>query len=428
MEHPRITSRNLENEDEDDSNALLVNMEKKSVSTRSICKDRKEYKKPKFGLEMLKEHIKSSVEKTTKETTSKCDKIEEIKDESVNKVDDILENIPKNEVVDKKAIEEDVNETGIETDEEPNKIEVSDDLMQHDIRKIREFVVNLPSTESKSPSVVPLWNGCISIDDISSTDDEAEIDAVLEEQHNLKKMALEREKELKGRELPPTSALSRPLVHKRDVVVSLQEALMSPNGGVSDLLQQSIQQQFLSSSTSQQQQQSNNNTTRPYAAVAPCQITTPTFTATTITGTMAQQVQQTTVMSLVSQIAASVVNTQEQRIIGRKNKYRTFSKTYSPSINNKQIFPFQNRAISQSQQPILMQLRERYRQTSKLYSDMLEEQLLLLAQIQKMSSNPDNADKIKILMFRSKNLEKNSQQLKKQLEVLSASFVENVKK
>jgi len=37
---------------------------------------------------------------------------------------------------------------------------------------------------------------------------EAEIDAVLEEQHNLKRMALEREKELKGRELPPTSGIS----------------------------------------------------------------------------------------------------------------------------------------------------------------------------------------------------------------------------
>jgi hypothetical protein len=45
-----------------------------------------------------------------------------------------------------------------------------------------------------------------------------------------------------------------------------------------------------------------------------------------------------------------------------------------------------------------------------------------------MSSNPNNSEKIKTLMFRSKTLEKNAQELKKQLEVLSASFVENVKK
>jgi hypothetical protein len=34
---------------------------------------------------------------------------------------------------------------------------------------------------------------------------EAEIDAVLEEQHKLRKLALERESEIKGRELPPTA-------------------------------------------------------------------------------------------------------------------------------------------------------------------------------------------------------------------------------
>ena len=90
---------------------------------------------------------------------------------------------------------------------------------------------------------------------------------------------------------------------------------MSPTttGCVSDLLQQSFKQQILASSSSQQQHQPNNNTTRPYATVAPCQITTPTFTATASTVTMAQQVQQNTIMSLVSQIAASV-NTQNQRM------------------------------------------------------------------------------------------------------------------
>uniref|UniRef100_A0A915MPU3 Uncharacterized protein n=1 Tax=Meloidogyne javanica TaxID=6303 RepID=A0A915MPU3_MELJA len=96
--------------------------------------------------------------------------------------------------------------------------------------------------------------------------------------------------------------------------------------------------------------------------------------------------------------------------------YRTFSKTYSPAINS---YPFHNKAISQNQ-PVLTQLRDRHRQTSKLYSDMLEEQLLLLAQIQKMSPNPNNSEKVKTLMFRSKNIEKKTQQLKKQLEVLSA--------
>ena len=93
----------------------------------------------------------------------------------------------------------------------------------------------------------------------------------------------------------------------------------STSGGVSDLLQQFIQQQFLVASSSQQQQQqqiNNNNTTRPYATVAPCQITTPTFTSTASTGTnilQQQQVQQNDLLSLVSQIAASV-NTQNQRM------------------------------------------------------------------------------------------------------------------
>lgn len=452
MEQPleSITIRE-ENEDEEDS-VLLVNLEKKSTK-RSICKERKEYKKPKFGLEMLKEHIKGSVEKTAKTTPTKVvdvDKIEEVKEKEVlikkkaeTKEDkEIGRNIQKDEIPVEEVVEE---EKETETNGgENNNSELSVDSSQHDIRKIREFVVNMPISAPKSPSVVPLWDGCISIDDVSSTDDEAEIDAVLEEQHNLRKMALEREKELKGRELPPTAALSRPLVHRRDAVVSLQEALMSPtgcsNGGVSDLLQQSIQQQFLVSS--QQQQININNTTRPYATVAPCQITTPTFTATASTGTnISQQVQQNDIMSLVSQMAASV-NTQNQRIsiqpvqtklklknppcFGAYRGYRTFSKTYSPAINSKQIYPFHNKVISQNQ-PVLMQLRERHRQTSKLYSDMLEEQLLLLAQIQKMSSNPENSEKIKILMFRSKTLEKNSQELKKQLEVLSASL-ESVKK
>ncbi|CAK5023455.1 unnamed protein product [Meloidogyne enterolobii] len=445
MEQPSITIKEEDEEDVDDL-VLLVNLKS---SKRSICKERKKYKKPKFGLEMLKEHIKSSVVKTPKTTTQVVeeDKIEEIKekeviiekDEEVKEDETIDQNMEKEEViVDEVALEE--KET--ENKEEENKLEIAVDTEQNDIRKIREFVVNLPISAPKSPSVVPLWDGCISIDDISSTDDEAEIDAVLEEQHNLKRMALEREKELKGRELPPTSALSRPLVHKRDVVVCLQEALMSPtgcstNGGVSDLLQQSIQQQFLVSSSSQQQQQqiNNNNTTRPYATVAPCHITTPTFTSTASTGTnilQQQQVQQNDLLSLVSQIAASV-NTQNQRMaiqpLRTKPKnapsfaYRTFSKTYSPAINS---FPFHNKAISQNQ-PVLTQLRDRHRQTSKLYSDMLEEQLLLLAQIQKMSSNPNNSEKVKTLMFRSKNIEKKTQQLKKQLEVLSASL-ENVKK
>ncbi|CAK5026920.1 unnamed protein product [Meloidogyne enterolobii] len=422
MEQPSITIKEEDDEDVDDL-VLLVNLK---ATKRSICKERKKYKKPKFGLEMLKEHIKSSVVKTPKTTTQivEEDKIEEIKEKEV--VIEKEEEVKEDETIDQNIQGE----------------EIAVDPEQNDIRKIREFVVNLPISTPKSPSVVPLWDGCISIDDISSTDDEAEIDAVLEEQHNLKRMALEREKELKGRELPPTSALSRPLVHKRDVVVCLQEALMSPtgcstSGGVSDLLQQSIQQQFLVSSSSQQQQQqiNNNNTTRPYATVAPCQITTPTFTSTASTGTnilQQQQVQQNDLLSLVSQIAASV-NTQNQRMsiqpLRTKPKnapsfaYRTFSKTYSPAINS---FPFHNKAISQNQ-PVLTQLRDRHRQTSKLYSDMLEEQLLLLAQIQKMSSNPNNSEKVKTLMFRSKNIEKKTQQLKKQLEVLSASL-ENVKK
>uniref|UniRef100_A0A915NU29 Zinc finger CCCH domain-containing protein 14 n=2 Tax=Meloidogyne TaxID=189290 RepID=A0A915NU29_9BILA len=449
MEQPSITIKEEDDEDVDDL-VLLVNLK---ATKRSICKERKKYKKPKFGLEMLKEHIKSSVVKTPKTTTTQVveeDKIEEIKEkeviiekeEEVKEDETIDQNIQKEEVtVDDVTVEEKEAEE-VETKEEENKLEIAVDAEQNDIRKIREFVVNLPISAPKSPSVLPLWDGCISIDDISSTDDEAEIDAVLEEQHNLKRMALEREKELKGRELPPTSALSRPLVHKRDVVVSLQEALMSPtgcstSGGVSDLLQQSIQQQFLVASSSQQQQQqiNNNNTTRPYATVAPCQITTPTFTSTASTGTnilQQQQVQQNDLLSLVSQIAASV-NTQNQRMaiqpLRTKPKnapsfaYRTFSKTYSPAINS---YPFHNKAISQNQ-PVLTQLRDRHRQTSKLYSDMLEEQLLLLAQIQKMSPNPNNSEKVKTLMFRSKNIEKKTQQLKKQLEVLSASL-ENIKK
>nr|CAD2196450.1 unnamed protein product [Meloidogyne enterolobii] len=445
MEQPSITIKEEDDEDVDDL-VLLVNLK---ATKRSICKERKKYKKPKFGLEMLKEHIKSSVVKTPKTTTQVVeeDKIEEIKEkeviekeEEVKEDETIDQNIQREEVIVDEVAEE---EKETETMEEENKVEIAIDTEQNYIRKIREFVVNLPISAPKSPSVLPLWDGCISIDDISSTDDEAEIDAVLEEQHNLKRMALEREKELKGRELPPTSALSRPLVHKRDVVVSLQEALMSPtgcstSGGVSDLLQQSIQQQFLVASSSQQQQQqqiNNNNTTRPYATVAPCQITTPTFTSTASTGTnilQQQQVQQNDLLSLVSQIAASV-NTQNQRMsiqpLRTKPKnapsfaYRTFSKTYSPAINS---YPFHNKAISQNQ-PVLTQLRDRHRQTSKLYSDMLEEQLLLLAQIQKMSSNPNNSEKVKTLMFRSKNIEKKTQQLKKQLEVLSASL-ENIKK
>nr|CAD2186684.1 unnamed protein product [Meloidogyne enterolobii]CAD2196407.1 unnamed protein product [Meloidogyne enterolobii] len=446
MEQPSITIKEEDDEDVDDL-VLLVNLK---ATKRSICKERKKYKKPKFGLEMLKEHIKSSVVKTPKTTTTQVveeDKIEEIKEkeviekeEEVKEDETIDQNIQREEVIVDEVAEE---EKETETMEEENKVEIAIDTEQNYIRKIREFVVNLPISAPKSPSVLPLWDGCISIDDISSTDDEAEIDAVLEEQHNLKRMALEREKELKGRELPPTSALSRPLVHKRDVVVSLQEALMSPtgcstSGGVSDLLQQSIQQQFLVASSSQQQQQqqiNNNNTTRPYATVAPCQITTPTFTSTASTGTnilQQQQVQQNDLLSLVSQIAASV-NTQNQRMaiqpLRTKPKnapsfaYRTFSKTYSPAINS---YPFHNKAISQNQ-PVLTQLRDRHRQTSKLYSDMLEEQLLLLAQIQKMSSNPNNSEKVKTLMFRSKNIEKKTQQLKKQLEVLSASL-ENIKK
>uniref|UniRef100_A0A915MC88 Biogenesis of lysosome-related organelles complex 1 subunit 7 n=1 Tax=Meloidogyne javanica TaxID=6303 RepID=A0A915MC88_MELJA len=213
---------------------------------------------------MLKEHIKSSVVKTPKTTTQVVeeDKIEEIKEkevmiekeEEVKEYETIDQNIQKEEVtVDKVAVEEKETEE-VETKEEENKLEIAVDAEQNDIRKIREFVVNLPISTPKSPSVVPLWDGCISIDDISSTDD----------------------------------------------------------------------------------------------------------------------------------------------------------------------------AISQNQ-PVLTQLRDRHRQTSKLYSDMLEEQLLLLAQIQKMSSNPNNSEKVKTLMFRSKNIEKKTQQLKKQLEVLSASL-ENIKK
>nr|CAD2201849.1 unnamed protein product [Meloidogyne enterolobii] len=450
MEQPSITIKEEDDEDVDDL-VLLVNLK---ATKRSICKERKKYKKPKFGLEMLKEHIKSSVVKTPKTTTQVVeeDKIEEIKEkeviekeEEVKEDETIDQNIQREEVIVDEVAEE---EKETETMEEENKVEIAIDTEQNYIRKIREFVVNLPISAPKSPSVLPLWDGCISIDDISSTDDEAEIDAVLEEQHNLKRMALEREKELKGRELPPTSALSRPLVHKRDVVVSLQEALMSPtgcstSGGVSDLLQQSIQQQFLVASSSQQQQQqqiNNNNTTRPYATVAPCQITTPTFTSTASTGTnilQQQQVHKNDLLSLVSQIAASV-NTQNQRMSIQPLRTKPknvniyghllllivhFSKTYSPAINS---YPFHNKAISQNQ-PVLTQLRDRHRQTSKLYSDMLEEQLLLLAQIQKMSSNPNNSEKVKTLMFRSKNIEKKTQQLKKQLEVLSASL-ENIKK
>jgi len=50
-------------------------------------------------------------------------------------------------------------------------LKIAIDTEQNYIRKIREFVVNLPISAPKSPSVLPLWDGCISIDDISSTDD-----------------------------------------------------------------------------------------------------------------------------------------------------------------------------------------------------------------------------------------------------------------
>jgi hypothetical protein len=75
-----VTIKDNDNEGGDDS-VLLVNLGKKST-VRSICKEKKEYKKPKFGLEMLKEHIKGSMEKTGKTTTTASvhenDKIEEV--------------------------------------------------------------------------------------------------------------------------------------------------------------------------------------------------------------------------------------------------------------------------------------------------------------------------------------------------------------
>jgi len=82
MEQPSITIKEEDDEDVDDL-VLLVNLK---ATKRSICKERKKYKKPKFGLEMLKEHIKSSVVKTPKTTTTQVveeDKIEEIKEKEV---------------------------------------------------------------------------------------------------------------------------------------------------------------------------------------------------------------------------------------------------------------------------------------------------------------------------------------------------------
>lgn len=72
----------------------------------------------------------------------------------------------------------------------------------------------------------------------------------------------------------------------------------------------------------------------------------------------------------------------------------------------------------------LVQLREQHRQKTQQYTRQLEEQRLLLAQIQKLGSNPNNAEQRKGLLFKVKQMDQPMQQLKAELEQLSQQIAE----
>ncbi|KAL3067994.1 hypothetical protein niasHT_037984 [Heterodera trifolii] len=445
-----------EEAEEEEEEVLTIDMSKKTRQKREIKRP------PKFGLELVKEHISGG--QTVRE--SRAEEEKKKGEEHVEKERQIsptpLTHHPK------EAAAESVLQREAEAKQ---KCEDQRIIVVHAERESTEtverttvhFKRNWTSHASALTTSAPIWDGRIEIDDMSSTDDEAEIDAVLADAQRLRKIALERE-------LPPTAAMSRPLLYNPlDFSLSPESGLISPSDAA--LLPAVTYKQLMlltgggSGPSEKQQQQSNSvngtslgsptvvgddglNTVsgtctsssasaegaqpplqqRPHATVAP----TTTIQAAPATMIVQQQYQYHHQNPQLRPRSHPYSQGYVPPPVGHAYRYQvnrgSVSKVYTGG--NKMQFAIQQQNVPLGDRESVKQrlhlLRERHRQKSQALQRHLEEQRLLLGQLQKTAPNAEMEQR-KELLSQVRQMEAPIGQLKRELNEVSEQITKATK-
>ncbi|KAI3422521.1 hypothetical protein GPALN_013027 [Globodera pallida] len=417
-EEDRTEEVREQKQQQEDEEVLTIDM------SRTIRRKR-EIRRPRIGLELVKEHITGAhVAKDRAEKEKEQERVQE-QEQSPN---------PANEH--QKDETEKVESTEEKEDEAGRGSRVSPERTFH---LNRNWASNASAMTTTS---APIWDGRIEIDDMSSTDDEAEIDAVLEDAQRLRKIALERE-------LPPTAALSRPLLYNPlEFSISTETGLISPSDAalLPAVTYKQRQLVMLSGSSSTEQQQLNSNG-----------VTSPTVDGITAAATacassaaVAQQQRPHATVAPTTTIQAApatMIVHQQYHYHHQQQQLNQFSHPYSPGYvpsaamayhqggayryqlnrgsmskvytgRNKTQFATHQQNVSIEGKESLKQqvhaLREQHKQKSLSLQHQLEEQRLLLGQLQKMAPTAELGHR-KEMLLRVRQMDALIGQLKSEL-------------